>query len=125
MFDLELVKSKYYSSLVSRIGLTAHSYKLPQTDSEIHKDCWWTLPNDSTNDTSFAYSDGEADAAGVIFGLESVAGILLNFVLIVALLKNAEIRKEYMTTTIISILITDFLFSIFFLPIMSLRFFKR
>ena len=129
MFDLRFIKSKAESSLASRMGQTVQSYRLPINDSEIHKYCWWTLSGQNVsineNDTSFAYSDTEADVAGVIFGLESVAGTLLNFVLIVALLKNSEIRKEYMTKNIVSILITDFLFSVFFLPIMSLRFFKR
>ena len=129
MFDLRFIKPDTESSLASRIGETVQSYKLPINNSEIHKYCWWTLSGQNVsineNDTSFAYSDTEANAAGVIFGLESVAGTLLNFVLIVALLKNSEIRKEYMTKTIVSILVADFLFSIFFLPIMSLRFFKR
>ena len=118
------------SSLASRmIGLTDQSYKVQLNNSDNHDYCWWTLRGQnvsiSENDTSFAYSDVEANLGGVIFGLESAAGTLLNFVLIVALLKNSEIRKEYITKTIISILITDFLFSIFFLPIQSLRFFKR
>ena len=129
MFDLRFIKSETESSLVSRIGQTVQSYKLPINDSEIHKYCWWTLGGQNVsikeNDTSFAYSDTEANAAGIIFGLESVAGTLLNFVLIVALLKSSEIRKEYMTKNIVSILITDFLFGVFFLPVMSLRFFKR
>ena len=129
MFDLRFIKSEPESSLASRIGKTVQSYKLPINDSEIHKYCWWTLSGQNVsvneNDTSFAYSDTEADVAGVIFGLESVAGTLLNFALIVALLKNSEIRKEYMTKNIVSILITDFLFGVFFLPVMSLRFFKR
>ena len=129
MFDLRFIKPDTESSLASRIGETVQSYKLPINNSEIHKYCWWTLSGQNVsineNDTSFAYSDTEANAAGVIFGLESVAGTLLNLVLIVALLKNSEIRKEYMTKNIVSILVADFLFCVFFLPIMSLRFFKR
>ena len=118
------------SWLASRmIGLTDQSYKVQLNNSDIHDYCWWTLRGQNVsiaeNDTSFAYSDVEANLGGVIFGLESAAGTLLNSVLIVALLKNSEIRKEYITKTIISILITDFLFSVFFLPIQSLRFFKR
>ena len=112
-----------------RIGKTIQSYKIKLNDSQAHDYCWWTLRGTnvsiSENDTTFAYPDVVADTAGVLFGLEGAVGVLLNVVLISALLRNSSIREQYMTKTIVSILISDFLFSGFWLPIMSLRFVNR
>ena len=112
-----------------RIGKTVQSYKIKLNDSQAHDYCWWTLRGQNVsineNDTTFAYPDVVADTAGVLFGLEAAVGALLNFVLILALLRNASIRKEYMTKSVVSMLIADLLFSAFWLPIMSLRFVNR
>ena len=133
MIDFKFFKSNQDSefdiSFGPRIGLTVQSYKIELDHSAAHEYCWWTLRGQNVsikeNDTTFAYPDAVADTAMVLFGLEGAIGTLLNFVLIIALLKNSAIRKEYMTKTIVSILITDFLFSAFWLPIMSLRFANR
>ena len=125
------------SHFQSRIGSTANSYTLDYLNiednkistSDYHKKCWWTLVNQNVsitqNDTTFAYSNTESNISGLICTLESIAGSILTFLLIVALLKNNELRKEYMTKTIVSIAITDFLFCVFFLPVMSLHYFAR
>jgi hypothetical protein len=104
-------------------------YKLPFNTSESHDVCWWTLDGESTsipvNDTTFAYSETERYIAGVIFALQSIIGAVLNFLLIIALLWNYKLRKEYLTKTIVSIAITDFLWSVYFLPQYSLYFFQK
>ena len=133
MWDFKFFKSNEEEisdlSFGSRIGLTVQSYKIKLNDSQAHDYCWWTLRGTnvsiSENDTTFAYPDVVADTAGVLFGLEGAVGVLLNVVLISALLRNSSIREQYMTKTIVSILISDFLFSGFWLPIMSLRFVNR
>ena len=117
------------SDLQNRIGSTANSYTLELNTSDYHEKCWWTLDNQSVsispNDNTYAYSNTESDIAGLICTLESIVGAILSFILIVALLKNSELRKEYMTKTIVSIAITDLLFCVFFLPVMSLHYFTR
>ena len=112
-----------------RIGSTKNAHPLDLSTSDYHKKCWWTLENQSVpitpNDNTFAYSNTESIIAGIICTLESTVGSILCFLLIVALLKNSELRREYMTKTIVSIAVTDFLFCVFFLPIMSLHYFTR
>ena len=74
------------------------------------------------NDTNFAYNEIQSWVAGLSIALESFTGTILNLLVIVALLRNSELRKEYMTPGIISMAITDFLFSVAVLPVMSLLF---
>ena len=127
--DSNLNESHFQTNYSGRMGSTANSFTLNLTTSDYHKKCWWTLENQSvsitTDDNTFAYSNTESNIAGIICTLESIAGSILTFIFIVALLKNNELRREYMTKTIVSIAITDFLFCVFFLPIMSLHYFAR
>ena len=57
--------------------------------------------------------------------LESIGGSVLNFLIIVALLRSPNMRKEYLTPFIISMSLADFALSVFNLPFLSLRFFMR
>ena len=43
----------------------------------------------------------------------------LNFLMIIALWKTPQFKKEYLTPTLVSISIGDFIFSIYVLPILS------
>ena len=108
--------------LVLRLAGTMDSLKIRSPDLASHgshEQFWWTLDTKFTNTTS-AYSDVESNVAGVIFTIQSIAGSILNFLLIVALLRNPKIRKEYLTMTIVSISITDYLWSVWVLPYLSL-----
>ena len=106
-------------------------YQETKLNSSMYFDnCWMKLSphldNSSfrCNDTSFAYNETQAWFAGLAIALESFTGTILNFLVIVALLRNSELRKEYMTPGIISMAITDFLFSVAVLPVLSLLFLK-
>ena len=118
-----------------RIGRTSEAEQIAFNSSHNGAFCWWTLNstkidpipvyvNQNTR-TDTVYSNPESDFGGVIFALLSIPGALLNFLLIAALLKNTKIRQEYLTKTVVSIAMTDFLWSIFWLPIMSLRYATR
>ena len=86
--------------------------------------CWMKINSQTQlNDTSFAYSDVESITAGFFIALESIIGAFLNFIVILALVRSSDLRKEYLTPTIVSIAITDFLFSVIALPVLSLLFF--
>ena len=126
---LDLIFSSGRSELSTRLGLTNQAYKVPFNSSKYYNECWWTMDDDTkevyTNDTRYVYSDAESDFAGVIYGFESLAGSILNILIIVALLRNTRLREEYLTPTIISIALTDCLFSGFFISIMSAHFFTR
>ena len=118
-----------------RIGLTSESQKVDFNSSHNGDFCWWTLNSTKVDPwpvyvnqhsrTTVVYADHASNLGGVIFAILSVPGAILNFLLIVALLKNTKIRQEYLTKTVVSIAITDFLWSIYWLPIMSLRYFTR
>ena len=123
--NLNFINDVPEGEISQRLADTMDSLKISSTDFASHgshEHCWWTLDTKFTNKTS-AYSDVESNVAGVIFTIQSIAGSILNFLLIVALLRNPKIRKEYLTMTIVSISITDFLWSVWVLPNMSMRFF--
>ena len=105
-------------------GLTDKAWQVEFNSSSNGDFCWWTL-NSSEVDLTPAYSNVQSDIAGVVFMLLSIPGSILNFLLIVALLKNTKIRQEYLTKTVASIAITDFLWNIIWCPVLSLRYFTR
>ena len=128
-FNFNIFKSKVKlpeedDSINLRLGLTDQAWKVQFNSSSNGKFCWWTLKS-SEVDTSPAYSNGQSDIAGVVFMLWSIPGSILNLLLIVALLKNTKIRQEYLTKTVTSIAITDFLWNIIWCPVVSLRYFTR
>ena len=75
------------------------------------------------SDPSFLYSEVESISAGIVTAIQSICGTILNFLVILALIRSEEIRKEYFTPTIISIAIANFIHSIYTLPILSCYFF--
>ena len=99
-------------------------------ESKYFEKCWKHTFNE-TNDLSghkedldYVYSDFEANILGLIVAFMSITGTILNAFVIFALLRNQEIRKEYITPSIISIAITDLLFCVLCLPVHSFSFFN-
>ena len=93
---------------------------------------FWIKYNATYNDpqlhllnTSYVYPEIESNFAGVGFALESIVGTILNLLVILALQRNSDFRKEYLTPSIVSIALTDLLHSVFTLPILSLHFFTK
>ena len=99
--------------------------------SEYFEKCWKHTFNGTyelaalQEDLDYVYSDFEANILGLIVAFMSITGTILNAFVIFALLRNQEIRKEYITPSIISIAITDLLFCVLCLPVHSLSFFKH
>ena len=52
------------------------------------------------SDPSFLYSEVESISAGIVTAIQSICGTILNFLVILALIRSEEIRKEYFTPTI-------------------------
>ena len=77
------------------------------------------------NSTDYCYSDGESILAGVGSTLQAIAGTILNLLVILALLKNQHLRKEYLTPAIISLSATDLIFSVITLPMLAHRYFVQ
>ena len=110
---------------------SSHCSLIKFKSSNFHDTCWM-LDNVtlislhlSPNDANFVYSEKESIMAGVVIALQSIFGTILNFLVIVALLRNSELRKEYLTPTIISIAIANFIHSIYTLPILSCHFLMK
>ena len=109
-----------------------HYHWVNLTDSEYNEHCW--LPVDGHNgsltsnqvrpsDTKYILDGVTTIWAGLGAGIESVLGVILNGLVIVALLKSAKLRRDYLTPAIISLALTDFLFSFLSLGHFSIHFF--
>ena len=98
--------------------------------SEYFSTCWIQTSGEEYAETgnldmSSLYSKPTLAAAGTITGIESFAGVILNAIILIILIRNSELRNEYLTPSIISIALTDFLFCLISLPILSLHFFME
>ena len=117
------------NELKSRIGKTHEAFQVEIDSNGYYDQCWWTLENETspnvTRKTASVYSEAEAGFATGVFALFSVVGAVLNFLMIIAIVKNQKFRKEYLTPTLVSILVTDFVFSIYYLPIVSSSYYIR
>ena len=81
--------------------------------------------SDLSNSTDYCYSEGESILAGLGATFQAVVGTVLNLLVIVALMKNTHLRKEYLTPAIISLTVTDLLFSVVTLPALAHRYFSQ
>ena len=93
--------------------------------------CWMKI--DPTSDSSIVHStdpsivlsDGQGIIQGIVYMLLSIAGATLNFLVILAIYKSSDLRRSYLTPTILSLALGDFVFSIYILPPASLRGFTK
>ena len=85
----------------------------------------WTDFGLTDDSTDYVYSEGESILAGLGATFQAIAGTILNLLVIVALLKNTNLRKEYLTPAIISLSVTDLLFSVITLPALAHRYFSQ
>ena len=85
--------------------------------------CWMRCDNSLTTsnvtDLSFVLSENESLATGIIRTVVCIPGIILNVLVLLAILRNPNLRKEYITPSIASIAMTDFLFAVYCLRIAS------
>ena len=74
--------------------------------------CWMrcdnSLPTSNVTDLSSVLSDSETIASGIIRTLISIPGTILNVLVLLAIIRNQHLRKEYITPSIASIAMTDF-----------------
>ena len=78
-----------------------------------------------SNETGWIYTAGQSIASSNVLMLLSVTGMFLNSLVILALVKTPSLRKEYLTPFIISLAVTDLIFSTFSLPMLAIRFAMR
>ena len=74
-----------------------------------------------STDPSFVYTHIESLIFGIIYAPLSVFGVFLNLFVILAMLRNSELRKEYLSPSILSVALNDFIFSIYTIPVVSLN----
>jgi len=105
--------------------------KINSTVSKYFESCWMRI--DPSMDSSIAFStdpslvqpEWSLIGEGVLYMFLSVAGVIMNFLIILAIIKSSTIRKEYLCPTIMSLAMSDFLFSIYVAPAISLRGFTK
>ena len=90
----------------------------------------WLLVDGKLNSSEDYYYDLWIPApysviAAVVLSSISIVGSVLNALVITSLLRNSDIRKGYLTPSIVSIAITDFLYSVISCPIQSTSMFVR
>ena len=107
-------------------------YRTPINSSDLSFDHCWMKVDFQTNSTvlnsrnpDLVYSVTETTLGGVISTILSICGILLNSIIIFGIARTPDLREEYLTPTIFSIALTDWIFSIINLPIQANFFFKR
>ena len=75
--------------------------------------------------TDWIYSTGHSITACLFLTPLSVAGFILNFLVILAVVKTPSLRKEYLSSFIISLAVTDLIMSTFTLPILVAKYAMR
>ena len=99
--------------------------------SEYFDYCWLKVDPSSTDpivrstDPSYVYSNTESILFGVGYIPLSVIGSVMNLLVILAILRSSELRKEYLSPSILSIALNDFIFSISTIPMASLLGFMK
>ena len=61
--------------------------------------------DDLLEDTSYVYTEVESLMAGMAVVLLAIGGSFLNFILIAAIVRCPELRKEYIAPSVVSIAI--------------------
>ena len=105
--------------------------ELPLGSSNDYGTCWTEVNASLTKkelenmETSFLYSEDPSVsiAAGIYLVIKCIAGAVFNSIVLLVLLKNKDLRMDYLTPSIVSMSIADFLFSIIVIPSVSYVYF--
>ena len=101
-----------------------HFHEVPLLTSNYFNTCWTKIDFRTvrviSDDPSFHYTYAQSVTEGVFNIVLSICGIILNLLVILAILRNKEIRKEYLTPSIFSISCTDLIFSLSSIPSLSI-----
>ena len=101
-----------------------HFHEVPLLTSDYFNTCWTKIDFMTeryiSDDPSFHYTYAQSVTEGVSNIVLSISGIILNLIVILAILRNKDIRKEYLTPSILSISCTDLFFSLLSIPALSI-----
>ena len=103
------------------VEIFRHYHPVPLNSSNYFNSCWTKLNFLNTtfkhsSDPSYYYTYNQALTEGVLNSLLSISGVALNLIVIFVIMRNKEIRKEYLTPSFLSIAITDLMFSSVIIP---------
>ena len=117
----------YNESHLSTDGKNISHYHLMSLTNSSMRQCYLKVDMLSKldNSTDYCYNEVESILGGVGSTIQAIAGTILNLLVILALLKNEHLRKEYLTPAIISLSTTDLIFSILTLPMLAHRYFLQ
>ena len=100
-------------------------YDLVQLSDSFMTECYLKVGEGIDNTTSCVYSDATSMIGGLGSLFIATVGFILNFLVICALMKTPNLRKEYLTPFLISLVLIDILFSTIALPMTAVRYFAR
>ena len=105
----------------------SHYHLVDLENNDYMKKCYLKVDMNSKLDesTDYVYSEMQSTLGGVGATIESILGIILNLLVIVALVENPYIRKQYLTPAIVSLATTDLLYSFITLPMQAHNYFSR
>ena len=81
--------------------------------------------NCNASQEAFVFNDILTNIAGSSAALLSFLGLLFNFVTVCALLLHSPIRHHVTTPFVISLAMSDLLFSAAILPLLAIKFFSK
>ena len=86
----------------------SHYHLVNLSNSKYNMECYLKVDVNFalSNDTEYCYTTAESIIAGLGATFQSIAGTILNFPVIVALIRTKSIRHEYITPSILSLIVT-------------------
>ena len=102
-----------------------------QNTSSYFECCWMMIdPKEASEavkskNPKFIYSLAQSTISGVLAMLLSIVGAVLNFLVMCAIRRSKNLRKEYLTPSILCLSVLDFIFSVYILSLRSLLGFMR
>ena len=105
----------------------SHYHLVNLTGSQYNTECYLKVDLRSTldNSTDYVYSSGLSTFGGLVCCFESLVGSFLNLIVMLSLSTDPKLRKEYLFTPVMSLVATDYAYSLTTLPILALRFFVQ
>ena len=100
-------------------------YELRNLSSSSMRQCYLQMGSGLDNKTEYVYSEAVSMVGGFGALMTGIVGSTLNLLVIFALLNTPSLRKEYLTPFMVSLALTDLLFSAIALPMRAVSYFIR
>ena len=103
----------------------SHYYVIKNLNDSYMTKCYLEIADGLDDTTDYVYPEAVSLFGGIVGQITSIAGFTLNILVIIAFIKTPSLRKEYLTPFMISLALTDFLFSAIALPMDAATYFAR